>query len=139
MMVFLGLLAQTPPDDHVSGKWIIALLVAVIPLVGGVWIKAKQAGKTEVENLRSVRVEDPVPTVPVIKVFPTPTYHQFQALDARVSAVEAEVREFRAALGKQFQHVLEAGADRQERIFEKIDDVARALHARIDLILTIKK
>lgn len=135
----MNLLAQTAAghgDFMVSGKYLIAVLVAIIPVLGGVWLKAKAAGKSEGASLR---LEDPVPEVPTRKVVVPPSFHQFQALDARVSAVETEVREFRNMLGKQFQHVIEAGMEREVRILDKLDDVARAIHARIDQILQFKK
>jgi hypothetical protein len=54
--------AQVPTEDfQISGKWLIAVLVAIIPVIGGVWLKGKSSGKNEVEN--AVTLKKPVPTI----------------------------------------------------------------------------
>jgi hypothetical protein len=56
------MMAQVATEDfQISGKWLIALLVAIIPVVGGVWLKGKSSGKSEVEN--AVTLKKPVPTI----------------------------------------------------------------------------
>lgn len=58
------MLAEAAPagDFQISGNWIIALLVAIIPVLGGVWIKAKQVGRTEAQD-SNVTIQKPVPTI----------------------------------------------------------------------------
>jgi hypothetical protein len=51
-------------DLMISGKWLIALAVAVIPALGAVWIKAKALGQKEAQEA-SVTVKKPVPTVTI--------------------------------------------------------------------------
>lgn len=60
------LLANTPPqpDFMISGNWLLGAIIAVIPILGAVWIKAKQAGRTEAQEA-SVTVKKPVPTVTI--------------------------------------------------------------------------
>jgi hypothetical protein len=58
------IIATTQPaaDFMISGKWLIAFVVAVIPVLGGVWIKAKQAGRAEAQD-NNVTLKKPVPTI----------------------------------------------------------------------------
>lgn len=64
--MILELLSNTvppsQPDFQISGNWLIAMLVAIIPVLGGVWIKAKQAGRAEVAD-SNVTLKKPVPTI----------------------------------------------------------------------------
>lgn len=55
-------LADAGADVMISGNWIIALLIALIPVLGGVWIKAKAAGRTEAQD-NHVTLKKPVPTI----------------------------------------------------------------------------
>ena len=47
----------------ISGNWLIGALLLLIPVIGGVWIKAKAAGRSEGETSRQVTLKKPVPTV----------------------------------------------------------------------------
>lgn len=61
--MMMELLANAAQDDFlISGKWLIALAVAVIPALGAVWIKAKQTGLKEAQE-SSVTLKKPVPTI----------------------------------------------------------------------------
>ena len=60
----MQLLAETArPDFMISGNWLIGALLLLIPVIGGVWIKAKAAGRSEGETSRQVTLKKPVPTV----------------------------------------------------------------------------
>lgn len=54
--------APSQPDFMVSGNWIIGMMIAIIPVLGGVWIKAKQAGRTEATD-SNITLKKPVPTI----------------------------------------------------------------------------
>lgn len=62
-MTPLFLADVTPPTDFmISGNWLIGFLVAMIPLVGAVWLKAKEAGRAEAQD-NNVTLKKPVPTI----------------------------------------------------------------------------
>lgn len=130
-----GILAEaaTQAEDFmISGKWLIGAAVAIIPVLGTVWSKAKQAGKTEAQT---TRLEPPIPEVPTRKIFTPPTWSDHKALCDRVKRVEDDVSDLRESQQKQFSHLLEAGAEREIRIMDKLDGIARGIHDRIDRIL----
>jgi hypothetical protein len=89
-------LAQTAEADfQVSGKWIIALLVAVIPIIGGVWMRAKAAGKSEVEHSRDVTIKAPVPTV---RTHEEPEYVTMEIFNGHLARIETSFTKIEEAL-----------------------------------------
>lgn len=59
MMMQILAEAATDPDTMISGKWLLAIIPAVIAALGAVWIKAKSAGIKEATN--NVTIQSPVP------------------------------------------------------------------------------
>lgn len=119
----------------ISGEWIIALLVAVIPLIGGVWVKAKKAGERQANASRDVTLREPLPDVGVRRVFSPPSFSQHMEVVRRVETLEKDVREIRRENAEQFRKLLEVGESRKDTILQKLEDTARAYHARVDELL----
>jgi hypothetical protein len=122
----LTLLANTPPTDPLDKilPWVTTFVLGVLGLVfGKVW------GKREAT---ATRLEDPVPTVPTRKVPGIVTWDHLQPLIQRMDRLERHIDDVRKEQSDQFKELLEAGAAREQRLVDKVDDVARAIHSRID-------
>lgn len=117
----------------ISGEWLTTFVVAVIGAFGGLYAKARRDVRKATES-RDVTVKDPVPEVPVKRVYSPPTFFQHRALEERVSRVEADQREMRRENAENFMKLMEAGETRQNRLIDKMDQMARSIHARIDQI-----
>lgn len=123
-------------DFMISGEWLTALVVAVIGAMGGVWIKAKGAGLKEATN--NVTMQSPFPEVPTRKVLMPPSWDAHQALRDRVTVIEHGLTELRRESATQYHELLKAGAERETHLSDKLDGIARGIHARIDEILTTR-
>ena len=135
------ILANANPDTPISGNWIIAMIGALAAAAAA--IMGKMQGR---KQAMSARLESPVPEVPTRKVSVPPTWSDHKALldrmnrtEADVLRVEAELKEMRTLQSAQFQAIMQAGADRQQAINDKLDGVATGIHRRIDEILTTHK
>jgi hypothetical protein len=130
--------AAAAPDAMISGDWIIKAIGAIC--AGAALVLGRYWGRKEAAGMR---LESPVPTVPTSKVSTPPSWDAHRALCDRVSRtesdilrVEGELKEMRIIQTQQFQTLMHAGAEREERIGTKIDGFAKAVHSRIDEILT---
>jgi len=130
-------LAETAPDPMISGNWVLAAIGALAS--AGALILGKIQGRKEASE---TILKDPVPTVPMSKVSTPPSWDAHRALCDRVTRtesdilrVEGELKEMRIQQTQQFQTLMAAGAEREERIGHKIDGFAGAIHHRIDEIL----
>jgi hypothetical protein len=132
-MIFSSLLADA--GDSVSLKALGTFLVAVLGALGIFYarISGVQKGRKE----RSVQIESPVPTLSIQQSFTPPTWDQHLALEKRISTAERHIEELRNDQGKQFRDILEAGVERETRILDKLDSVARSFHSRVDDILKL--
>ena len=134
----------------ISGEWLISfgkmVLVAAGP-AGAAWIIAFKKGKA---SKTSTKIEDPVPEVPVKRIYTPPTFSQHQDVVRRVAALEAEaketrehfegqLRQIRSEQHEQFVKLMEAGEMRKDMIFEKIESMARGFHSRVDQIIQDSK
>lgn len=113
-------------------------VTAVSTIIGAVFtgiglLIGKLMEKKRQQN--SVKLEQPVPEVPTRKVFHSPSWHQFEGLTRRVDHLENEFHELRDEQKQQFTQILQAGAERENRLRDKLDDVARGIHGRIDEII----
>ena len=123
--------------QQLSGDWALALVGKIFGglalLIGAVLTGLKHGQKKERQRQQGdVTLKSPIPTVPTQKVFGPPTWDQHVALEQRVTRSEAEIKDLREKQSKQLIDLLHAGAERESRIIDKIDSVARAIHARID-------
>jgi archaellum component FlaC len=90
------LIAQTANggDFMISGNWLIAAAVAVLPILGGVWLKAKAAGKTEAES-NNVTIKKPVPKVTVKE---EPKYVTDEEMKEHLTRIERGFTEVKAMI-----------------------------------------
>lgn len=149
----MWLAIATAADAQISGAWIIEVLRAVILALGtagAAWIgamrwMAKKQEKREAEAAK-VSLHEPVPEVPVKRVYSPPTFYQHRELERRLGILEAaheafsreareEFAEIRRESHESFVKLLNAGHERGDRLLEKIDGVARGIHARVDELL----
>lgn len=120
-------------DFMISGNWLIGAGVALIPILGGVWIKAKKAGLSEASN--NITLQSPVPTVPISKVYTPPTYWQHMEVVRRVDKLETGQEEIRKEMGEQFRKLIEVGEERKDKLMDKIDASAKGFHERVNQIV----
>ena len=118
-------------ETLVSGEWITGLIVAVIGAVGSALV-AYRKGAASVNETRLV---PPVPEVPTRKVYHPPSWDQHQALTERVTRVEVSVDDLRKTVSGQYRELMVAASEREARLGEKLDGVARGIHERIDDLL----
>ena len=116
----------------------IGAIAAGVALVIGKMQGRKEASETILKS--------PVPTVPTSKVTTPPTWSDHKALVDRVNRteadilrVESELKDMRHIEAEHFRQLMSAGEERMDRINTKIDGFARAMHARIDELLTPKR
>jgi hypothetical protein len=129
MLFEFPILANLPPDplDKIL-PWITTFVGVVLAAVF----------KVQADKAKALRIEDPVPTVPVRKVPGVPSWNDHSNLVERVGRLESHIDKMRDEQAEQFRDLLIAGATRQEAIVkqlsDKIDTVARDWHGRLDAI-----
>lgn len=104
--------------------WVTTFVIAVITAVLG-----RALGKKEAQ---SMRLDEPVPTIPTRKVFNNVTWNDLQPIITRMDRLEKHLDEVRKEQSEQYKEILEAGSTRESRLTTHLDDVARAIHSRID-------
>ena len=134
------LLGETA-DHSISGDWLLKLVGAIF--TGAALILGRYWGKKEA---LVTRLEDPVPEIPTRKVSVPPTWSDHRALvermartEADVLRVEGEIKEMRTLQAQQFQAIMQAGAEREMSLSNKLEGVATGIHRRIDEILSPTK
>ena len=134
-------------ETMISGDWILGAIKVVgvaIGAAGSAWIVAFRKGQKS--TAKDVRIEEPVPEIPVRKVYTPPTFSQHQDLVRRVTLieadakahreyVEAQLRDIRREGGEQFVKLMTAGEQRKDAIMESMNDMVRAFHSRVDQLL----
>lgn len=123
----MDMLAET----LISGEWITGLVVAVIGAVGSALVAYRKGAASVTET----RLASPVPEVPTRKVLTPPSWDAHRALVDRVTALEAVTQELRRETSQQYHELLKAGGERETHLSDKLDGIARGIHARIDEIL----
>lgn len=134
------ILAAAPPDQNVTLSsimtvlgWVTGFVAMVLTAVFKSQAKAAEAKAEAAEDkVKSMRLEDPVPTVPVQKVGGPAHFYQYEALERRVGVVEASLKEVIQQKAAEYVSILEAGQERELRLMEKMDGQTRELHARLD-------
>lgn len=117
-------------ETLISGEWIIALVVAIIGAVASGIINYQRGVASQ-----QIRVSEPVPEVPIKKNYQPPTWDQHKGLEMRVTALEHTTAELRRDLAIQFRDLLQAGAEREARLSEKLDKMCATIDGRIDKML----
>lgn len=139
MTDFLTMLgdAGTKPDPMIPGSWVLSLVGLIITTVLSIVFKsqanaAAERAKQAEEKVKTMRLEDPVPTVPVVKIQGPVSWFQHEGLERRVSVLEQEFKTMEERQASQYLSLLNAGHEREVNIKDKIDGVAREWHARLD-------
>ena len=134
-------------ETLISGDWLLASVKvagAALASAGAAWIVAFRKGQQS--SAKDVRIEEPVPEVPVRKVYTPPTFSQHQDLVRRVCLieseakahreyVEAQLRDIRREGSEQFVKLMNAGEVRKDAIMESMNDMVRAFHSRVDQLI----
>jgi hypothetical protein len=134
MLSPLLLLATTAPDTMISGNWIIAVIGALA--TAGALLIGKVQGRKEATN--NITLQSPVPELSTRKVLTPPSWDAHRALCDRVTKLEETTTELRRDLAGQYRELMVAGGEREERLGEKLDGIARGIHHRIDEMLNHK-
>jgi hypothetical protein len=126
----------------ISGNWIIAVIGAIA--AGIALVVGKRQGRAEAEE-NNVTLKHPVPTVPMSKVTTPPSWDAHVALCDRMTRQEItsnelrhDLSEVRKEMALQYRDLMTAGATREQNISDKIDGMARGIHARIDELMKPK-
>lgn len=128
----IGYLANTAaPDPMISGDWIIAVIGALASAFALFY--GKRQGLKEATN--NVTLQSPLPEFPVRKLLTPPSWDAHKALCDRVSALEVATSELRRETTHQYQEILKAGGEREVHLSDKLDGIARSIHARIDELM----
>lgn len=94
--------------------------------------------KGQASPRQAVTLQEPVPEVPVKRVYSPPTYYQHHALEKRVERVEGAVDQLRRDQAEQYRMLMNAGEERKDKIFEKMDGIARGWHQRMDVLMKLQ-
>lgn len=135
---------MTLAEAMISGDWITSFAVAVIgAIITGLlaWKKGEAKGRGD-----KVTLQEPVPEVPVKRVYAPPTFAQHQELMRRVASLEADAKEHREYVegqlrdirreqGEQFVKLMNAGETRKDAIMDSMNDMVRNFHARVDQLI----
>ena len=113
-------------DGSVPGEVVVAIIGAIFTglgvLAGKKLEKAATASDVTIKNQ----------PVGVVKHQQPVTWADHINLVRRVDRIDSHLDAMRKESSDQFKDLLEAASSRENRIIDKIDDVARAIHARID-------
>lgn len=141
-MILAAILANAPPapDAMISGNWIIAVIGAIA--AGIALVIGKMQGRKEATE---TRLTTPVPEVPTRKVSTPPSWDAHTALVDRVSRQEQisnelrhDLSEVRKDMAIQYREIMKAGSEREANLSDKLDGIARSIHARIDELMKPK-
>lgn len=124
---------QLLADFMISGDWLIGGLVTLLPIIGGVWIKAKQAGRKEGENSRSVTLKPPVPEVTTREAPKFAASGDLQAHEARTAdalkQMAEDIDQLHTRINSAFRKLdtLDGSVDAIREITGKLLDLALGL------------
>lgn len=136
------LLAETSPADFmISGTWLLGFCVGIIPVIGGVWIKAKQVGRAETQD-NNVTLKKPVPTIqtreepqwatrPDLNEHVARTERHFSDVWKRFEADRTAARESANNIHKRLDKQSEATAAVQA----SLNEVKETTHTLLDIAL----
>lgn len=85
-----------------------------------------------------VQLQEPVPDIPVTRKYTPPTFFQHRELEKRVDKIEIGMETLRRDQADQYRRILSAGEARTDRLADKLDGMARSIHARIDNMIVKK-
>lgn len=115
----------------ISGEWMLKVIAAIF--TGAALVLGRYWGRKE--GAQSITLQNPVPDVPVKRVYSPPSFSQHMDLVRRIEVVEGNVAELRRDQAIQFLKLMEVGERRKDDILERFDVVARGFHDRVDQII----
>jgi len=121
-------------ETLISGEWLTGLIVAIIGAIGSAVVAYKKGAA----SVQEMTLKTPVPTVPMSKVSTPPSWDAHRALCDRVTRLEETTQELRRDMAGQYRELMQAGAQREANLSEKLDGIARGIHGRIDDMLKTK-
>ena len=121
-------------DPMISGNWLIQVIGAIVG-GGAAWL-AK--GKLEEGKRQRMKIDEPVPEVPIRKNYTPPTWDAHRAVCERVSRLEQSFEDLRREQASQYKDMMQATNGLESRIGGKLDGIAREIHHRIDEIFKPK-
>ena len=124
---YLTILSNTPPADPLATilPWVTTFVAMVLAAVF----------KMQASKAQSLKLEEPMPTVPTRKVPGFVTWDHLQPIITRMDRLEKHLDDVRKEQSDQFKEILEAGSTREHRLTTHVDDVARAIHSRLDDVI----
>lgn len=122
------MMANAQADPMISGNWIIHVIGAISTAAALFW------GKQQRDRAKAAETETVIKGQPigVVKHQQAVTWADHINLVRRVDRIDTHLDAMRKESSEQFKDLLEAASGRESRIMDKIDDVARAIHSRID-------
>lgn len=133
------LLAQAAGAAGDGGGMLTVGSVAITAIGGAVAAVLVAFKRGQANPKVNATLVEPVPEIPVKRVYSPPTYWQHKALEERVGKLETGMEVLRREQHEQFVQLMTAGESRKDLIFDKIDTMARAFHARVDDLLSAPK
>lgn len=124
-------LAQAAAD---AGNLIhITAGAGALTALGGAVVLVVKALRARMQR-NKVTLQEPVPDIPVTmtRKYNPPTFSQHMEVVRRVGALEHSVGEIRREAAENYKELMMAGEARTNRMMDKLDDVARAFHSRVD-------
>jgi hypothetical protein len=109
--------------------WISTFTLAIIGAILGPILKKRWKEEAKAESTVTLSGQP-------IHVQNTPgfvTFNDIKPLTDRMERFDQDLRDLRRDQGEQYKQLLESGQERETRIKDKMDDVARDWHARLDL------
>jgi hypothetical protein len=111
----------------------ITMGAGAVTALGGAVVLIVKALKAKMQRAK-VTLQEPVPEVPVTmtRKYNPPTFSQHMDAVRRIDRLEHCVDEIRREAAKNYTELMNAGEARTNRMLDKLDDVARAFHSRVD-------
>jgi hypothetical protein len=134
MMMILG----QADGGMVSGPMIVAIIGALTTFAGvllGMRMKSPWEKPVKGEEKPQGLVGGDEGSPAGGRVYTPPSFYQHRQLEARVVRLEMGIEELRKDQAEKFTQLLQAGQERADRLIDKMDDVARAYHSRVDQLM----
>lgn len=119
-------LAEAAADPMISGNWIIGVIGAIT--AAAAHFVGRKQGRTDAQD-NNVTIQGQPISVKMEEHFVT--RREFDRLEKVTEGLRKD-------LASQYRELMQAGAAREQNLSDKLDGIARGIHARIDQILENK-